>query len=229
MSQAKLLVIEDDSSLNNQLANLLRKRNFDVEQEYDGESGLLTAIQRKFDLILLDVLLPKRDGFSILNCLRKTNETPVIMLTACNAEEERIKGFSIGADDYLPKPFNIEELTLRIEAILRRCGSILPHHESQFEIHSGSLKLNKRLQSIHHGGTEVTLTPIQFTLLWVLASNANEVLSKPFLYQMVLEREYSQYDRSLDMHVSRVRKKLVEAGMAPDRLKTIHGGGYCFS
>jgi two-component system response regulator PfeR len=229
VSLAKLLVIEDDPSLNNQLTSLLRQRDFEVEQQFDGEKGLLTAMQKKFDLILLDVLLPKRDGFSILNALRKNDSTPIIMLTACGAEEERIKGLSRGADDYLPKPFNMEELLLRIEAILRRCGAMLSSYQAQFKIQTEGLMLNRREQTTHFMEKAVQLTPIQFKLLWVLASHKDEILNKPFLYQLVLEREFSAYDRSLDMHVSRVRKKLVSVGMPQERIRTVHGGGYCFS
>lgn len=229
MNPPRILVIEDDLSLNEQLSQLLRNNDFEVEQAFDGENGLITALKQDFDLILLDVLLPERDGFSVLEQVRKSIDTPVIMLTACNAEEERIKGLSIGADDYLAKPFNLKELSLRIEAILRRCSSTPSNAKTQYEITLDELKLNKRNQTAVFGKEEVNLTPIEFKLLWVFANHHKETLSKPFLYQMVLERKFSSYDRSLDMHVSRTRKKLVAAGMTPDQLQTVHGAGYCLS
>jgi two-component system response regulator PfeR len=225
----KLLVVEDDISLNNQLADLLRNREYQVEQSFDGEEGLLKAISTHFDLILLDVLLPRRDGFSVLKHIRKSKQTPIIMLTACGAEEDRIKGFSKGADDYLPKPFNMEELTLRIDAILRRCGATANRQSSPNELYVAPLRLNQRKQIIYYEDHPFTLTPIQFKLLWVLISHQHEVLTKPYLYQVVLEKEFSQYDRSLDMHLSRVRKKLINLGMAAERLKTVHGTGYSFN
>ncbi|ARU54633.1 response regulator receiver-modulated signal transduction transcriptional regulator [Oleiphilus messinensis] len=229
MDPAKLLVIDDDQSLNNQLTTLLRNRSFDVQQQFDGEQGLLCAVQKKFDLILLDAMLPDRDGFSVLHHVRNNSNTPVIMLMNDGTEAERIKGLSIGADDCLPKPFNPEELMLRIDAILRRTGVIQSPVKSQLEIHTNGLKLNKRTQSTYYSDREITLTPTQFKLLWMLVSNPNEILSKAFLYKTILEREFILYDRSLDMHMSRVRKKLEQAGMPKDRLKTIHGTGYCFS
>ena len=170
-----------------------------------------------------------RDGFSVLNNLRKTRDTPVVMLTACGAEEDRIKGFSKGADDYLPKPFNFTELGLRIDALLRRTKQLRDAPMGSNEITNGLLKLNKTTQLTVYDQQALSMTPIQFKLLWVLASHHNETLSKPYLYQLVLEREFSAYDRSLDMHLSRVRRKLISAGMAADRLQTVHGLGYLFT
>jgi len=224
MSCARILIVDDDVGLSDQLAALLRERGFEIAQCHDGEQGLLTALASKFDLILLDVLLPKLGGFSLLNQLRKVRQTPVMMLTACGAEEARIEGYSKGADDYLPKPFNIDEMLLRIEALLRRArwGS-----ESQRHLLAlGELTLDRHQMSAFFQQQPVLLTPIQFRLLWVLAENAGEVLSKPLLSQAVLEKPFSRYDRSLDMHMSRVRRKLVEVGMAAERLSTVHGKGY---
>ncbi len=120
MKPAHIVIIEDDVTLNDQLADLLRKRGFTIDQCHDGQQGLLTALNKHVDLVLLDRLLPALDGLSVLNRLRKVCETPVMMLTACGAEEERIAGYSQGADDYLPKPFNLTEMQLRIDALLRR-------------------------------------------------------------------------------------------------------------
>jgi len=225
----KILIIEDDQSLNKQLCEILKGRDFIVTQCFDGEVGLKTALNQRFDLILLDVLLPKLDGFSVLKRLRNHRTTPVIMITACGAEEERIQGFSKGADDYLPKPFNIEELILRIDALLRRTmnkhNSV--HKPSQIKI--DLFALNRSNLKVSYDGQPIVFTTIEFNLLWTLLENQGEVLSKPFLYQAVLEREFSRYDRSLDMHLSRVRRKLIDNGMFADRLKTIHGKGYCLS
>ncbi|MFG6179104.1 response regulator transcription factor [Halomonas sp. THAF12] len=223
-----VLVIEDDRMLNGQIARLLEDRGYRTHQCYEGESGLMSALSHCFDLILLDVLLPKLDGFEVLQQLRKTRQTPVMMLTACGAEEARIRGYQRGADDYLPKPFGFTELQLRIEALLRRTLGTTEQRADPDEQHIGPLKLERHSLAVRYDDTAVTLTPIQFRLLWVLLLHQGEVLNKPYLYQLVLEREYSRYDRSLDMHLSRVRRKLVEAGMASDRLQTIHGKGYRF-
>ncbi|MFC3152746.1 response regulator transcription factor [Litoribrevibacter euphylliae] len=224
-----ILIIEDDRTLNNQLADLLQGRGFNTHQCHDGEQGLLSALSDKFDLILLDVLLPTMDGFSVLNKLRKSKHTPVMILTACGAEEERIQGYSSGADDYLPKPFNFTELVLRIDALLRRSlGLIKPQAQANCQT-VDLLMLDRIRQGVTYDGESISLTPIQFKLLWILVENRHEVLSKPYLYQLVLEREFSRYDRSLDMHLSRIRRKLMDAGMPADRLTTVHGKGYSFT
>lgn len=226
--KAHILIVEDDPALNTQVADLLRQHGHTTEQRFDGQGGLMAAISRRFDLILLDVLLPRMDGFSVLTKLRKTRQTPVMMLTACGAEEERITGFKKGADDFVPKPFNFTELLLRIDALLRRSMGLTDSRAAIADLCVGNLYLNRHTQSVSVGGTPVVITPIQFKLLWMLVSHQNETLSKPYLYQLVLEREYSCYDRSLDMHLSRIRRKLTEAGLPPDRLQTVHGKGYTY-
>ena len=229
MDATKILIIEDDITLNKQIAALLKDRGFDVHQCHDGNQGLVTALRERFDLILLDVLLPNLNGFSLLSQLRKRKQTPVIMVTACGAEQERIKGYSNGADDYMPKPFSFVEMMLRIEALLRRSLNVKSNEVTRNSIVVDEITLDRRDLKANFAGKALDLTSTQFKLLWVLLENQNEVLSKPLLYQTVLERSFSRYDRSLDMHMSRVRKKLIEAGMSPTRLATQHGKGYLFS
>lgn len=224
----RVLIVEDDPTLNHQITFLLASRGYSPHSCYEGEGGLMSALSQRFDLILLDVLLPRVDGFEVLSRLRKTHQTPVIMLTACGAEEERILGYRSGADDYVPKPFSFTELMLRIEALLKRTMGSRDQRADPDTLTIGPLTLNRLAQSVRVGQTPVTLTQIQFRLLWILLRHQGETLSKPYLYQVVLEREFSRYDRSLDMHLSRVRRKLVDAGMQPDRLQTQHGKGYCF-
>lgn len=227
-TNARVLIVEDDPELNHRLSDLLRGQGYRIRQCFEGDGGLACAVGQRFDLILLDVLLPRMDGFAVLKELRKSRQTPVMILTACGAEEERIQGFSRGADDYLPKPFNFTELLLRIEALLRRTR--VRHQETREagELCIDELVLNRRDQTVRYAGKPVVLTPVQFRLLWSLMQHAGESLSKPFLYQQVLERDFSRHDRSLDMHVSRVRRKLTAVGMLPDRLQTLHGKGYSF-
>ncbi|AGH46810.1 response regulator transcription factor [Paraglaciecola psychrophila] len=229
MYAAHILIVEDDNVLNDQLAELLRSKGFVIDQCHDGEQGLLSALKKKFDLILLDVLLPSLNGFSVLKTLRKTCQTPVMMITACGAEQERIEGYTEGADDYLPKPFNLMELMLRIDVLLRRTYKFNAKSNQQRVLQLDGLSLDRIHQGIAYHEQPIILTPIQFRLLWRLAESQNQVLSKAYLYQTVLDKSFSQYDRTLDMHISRVRKKLVEAGMPIERLVTVHGKGYCFS
>ncbi|GAA6184425.1 response regulator transcription factor [Aliiglaciecola sp. NS0011-25] len=228
MSAARILIIEDDMTLSDQIARLLEEKGFATEQCLDGKKGMLTAIHRSFDLILLDVLLPSLNGFSVLNQLRKVKQTPVMMITACGAEQERIEGYRKGADDYLPKPFNFTEMMLRVEALLRRSHLQSERANQSTQLKVDELYLDRNKQQVIFANEHVELTPIQFRLLWILLENQNEVMSKAYLYQSVLYRAFSRYDRSLDMHVSRIRKKLVDAGMSPERLATIHGKGYRF-
>ncbi len=226
---ARILIIEDDVVLGAQVARLLEERGFNTEQCWDGQSGLQCALQKRFDLILLDVLLPTLNGFSILNKIRSVKQTPIMMITACGAEQERIEGYRKGADDYLPKPFNFTEMMLRVEALLRRSLRTLQSDTHTSTLSADRLLLNRAKQQVFFADCLVELTPLQFRLLWVLVENRSDIMSKAFLYQTVLDRAFSRYDRSLDMHVSRVRKKLVEAGMPPERLLTMHGKGYQFS
>lgn len=223
---ARILIVEDDRPLSNQLADLLTRHGHHTAQCHDGQLGLMQAIRDRFDLILLDVLLPGLDGFSALLRLRQRSQVPVIIISACNAEEERIKGLQKGADDYLPKPFNVTELLLRIDALLRRCQTQPPQLSAQLVY--GELHLDRRLQEARYGDTPLELTSLQFRLLWTLTENRGQVLSKPFLYQRVMEKEFSRYDRGLDMHLSRIRRKLTEAGMPADALVTVYGKGYRF-
>lgn len=221
-----ILLVEDDALLNHQLTALLKSHDYQVANLECGAKALEILSEQRFDLIILDINLPEVDGFGLLNYVRAHSDTPVIMLTAYGAEEHRIRGLRYGADDYISKPCNFEEVSLRIEAILRRTGfnpiaassRFLEHHELKLDRHEYEVTVN--------GGAKVTLTPIQFKLLWTLVQNFGSVQSKPYLYQMVLEREFSPYDRSLDMHLSRIRKSLVNLGVPQDRIQTIHGKGY---
>jgi len=225
---AEVLIIEDDQVLSAQLGELLRLQGYAVRLSLLGESGLAMALADAPDLVLLDVMLPDLNGFAVLRRLREQQQTPVIMLTACGAEEERIRGLRHGADDYLAKPFNLTELQLRIDAILRRTRSAdaRPTQPSSLEV--GTLVLDRRQLRARVGDQDLALTPLQFRLLWQLLLQRGEVLSKPYLYRVVFEREHSGYDRSLDMHISRIRRRLAEAGLAADRLQTLHGRGYSF-
>jgi len=229
MSKISILLIEDDSTLNNYLTDLLVKLGYCVEQCFDGVSGLKSALSQQHHLILLDKVLPKLDGVSLLKTLRETSQQPVIMISAKGAEEERILGLSHGADDYVAKPFNTQELLLRIESILRRSKpNANANPKSRTEINIDGLTLDAGKQVIYVNHQEIEFTTIQFKLLWALVSQQDIIVSKADLYQTVLNKKLGAYDRSLDMHLSRVRRKLNEANWLGERLQTVHGKGYCF-
>ena len=228
-SLPRVLIIEDDIALSGLVADQLREYGYLARQCFDGKSGLTTAIAESFNLILLDVLLPKMDGFSVLNKLRKQSNTPVIMLTACGAEEDRISGFRSGADDYLSKPFNVTELMLRIDAVIRRTKQAnVSHPPSNSQLEFENLRLDADTHEAHMGQQILGLTVMEFRLLWMLIESREQVLSKPYLYQELMARPYSRNERSLDMHISKLRRKLAAAGFNTDHIQTMHGQGYCF-
>lgn len=227
MHDSSILIIEDDISLGQQISKLLQTRGFSTELCHDGEQGLMTALKTSFDLVLLDVMLPRMDGLKVLSLLRKERQTPVMMLTALGAEEDRIKGLSIGADDYLPKPFNFTEMSLRVDALLRRTTQT-NNYDTQLQLQDGQLTLKRLEQSTTYQDQLIELSPIQFRMLWILVENQGEALTKSYLSHVVLGKAFSQYDRSLDMHLSRIRKKLVTAGMPAEFLRTVHGKGYSY-
>jgi two-component system response regulator PfeR len=229
MQSAHILIIEDDHTLNSQMADLLHANGYSTEQYHDGQQGLLAATHKCFDLILLDVLLPTINGFEFLDQLRKDNHTPVMMMTACGAEEDRITGFRKGADDYIPKPFNFTEVLLRIDALLRRTGLNEKTQPLAPVLSVDELKLTRDSLTVYYANNSAELTAIEFRLLWTLVDNRKQVLNKPFLYQAVLEQVFSRYDRTLDMHLSRVRRKLITLGMPAQRLSTVYGKGYVFA
>lgn len=220
-----LLLVDDDPVLGEQLTSLLSQQGYRVTHCLDAENGLLRAQAGDIHLLLLDVRLPGMSGLELLATLRQQASLPVLMLSACGAEEERIRGLQNGADDYLAKPFNPTELILRIEALLRRA---MPQPVTQTQrLTLGALSLNQATTEINVAGSCVELTPLQFRLLWLLAQHRGQTLSKSYLYHRLFQREYSHYDRSLDMHVSRIRRKLSSAGFDAHRLQTQHGKGYC--
>ncbi len=222
---ASILVVEDDQSLSQQLSELLEEAGYQVDSCFDGEQALIDASKAKYQLMLLDLMLPKRDGISVLCMLRKTSQMPVIIVTAKGAEEERITGLRQGADDYISKPFNRTELLLRVEALLRRSRANETLVKNTISIDDLHLNLDEMNASVQQ--TKLELTPIQFNLLWQLGLHRGEVLSKAYLSQKVLNRNLGPYDRSLDMHLSRIRRKLNAAGWRGDHLQTVHGKGYC--
>ncbi len=228
----KILIIEDDQSVNTLLYSNLMKLGYEVDSAFDGEEGLHLALDNDYQIILLDVMIPKLDGFQVLEALRLKKSTPVLMLTAKGGEQDRICGFKTGADDYLSKPFSMAELELRIQAIVRRTQVTAKIDQksspSSNEISSKSIQFNKKDGLVNINNENIIFTPLEFDLLYVLIEDQGEVLSKAQLYQRVLLREFSRYDRTLDMHISKIRKKITAAGMAVNTIKTVRGLGYCF-
>lgn len=220
----KLLIIDDDEALTQLLSAYLRQQGFDVSVCNSPLVGLEHLQKSVFDLLLLDVMMPYIDGFETLKRLRTFSAIPVIMLTAKGDDFDKILGLELGADDYLPKPFNQRELLARINALIRRQDPQQVFAKAQqFTLHN--IYLNEANQSVKVGSTILEMTATEFMLLAALMKHPGHLQSKAQLSENVLGRKLSPYDRSLDMHVSNIRKKLAHQGVN-DVIKTIRGSGY---
>ncbi|MET0753778.1 MAG: response regulator [Pyrinomonadaceae bacterium] len=226
----QILLIDDDEELCELVSEYLTVEGFETEAVHDGASGLEKARSGKYDLITLDVMLPKMNGFDVLRSLRETSKVPVLMLTARGDDMERIVGLEIGADDYLPKPFNPRELVARIRAILRRMTEteeISPISNEKIQVEDIEISIAAR--SAKRNSEDLGLTAVEFDLLVALLREAGKVVKKEDLSETVLDRKLSPYDRSLDMHISNLRKKLGERADGEDRIKTIRSVGYIYT
>ncbi|KMM81455.1 response regulator transcription factor [Pseudomonas deceptionensis] len=232
VSPSRLLTIEDDPVLGAYLHEQLERCGFDVIWCQNGPEGLALARQEHFDVVLMDILLPGMNGLQVLTQLRQTHALPVILMSALGAEADRISGFQLGADDYLPKPFSMAELRVRIQAILRRVAlDRMPDArvpQDQPPVGTG-LFFDEDTCDVRHDQLWAGLTRSEYRLLDTLQRSADEVLSKAFLYQQVLQRGYAAHDRSLDMHISQIRRKLKTIGYHQREVRTVWGKGYVLS
>ena len=226
----QILLIDDDEELCELVSEYLTVEGFSTEAVHDGASGLEMAKLETHDLVILDVMLPKMNGFDVLRNLREASKIPVLMLTARGDDMERIVGLEIGADDYLPKPFNPRELVARIRAILRRVAeSDAQTQISNEKIQVEDIEVSITARSAKKDGEDLGLTAVEFDLLVALMREAGKVVKKEDLSEQVLERKLSPYDRSLDMHTSNLRKKLGTRADGDDRIKTIRSVGYIYT
>jgi len=222
----KLLLIDDDKELSQLLSEYLTTEGFEVAVAYDGEAGIQHATQGQFSAIILDVMLPIYNGFEVLKILRKTIQTPVLMLTAKGDTVDRVIGLEIGADDYLPKPCDPRELVARIRAILRRSASNEPSPTKLEKIASGPLMLHLGSRHVTWNNSEIILTGTEFSVLEILVRQAGQVISKDDMTEQALNRKLTPYDRSIDVHVSNIRKKLTAAGANKELIINVRGAGY---
>jgi two-component system response regulator CpxR len=226
---SKILLIDDDQELSQLVIDYLTLDGFVLELAADGVTGLAKAQTGQYQLILLDVMLPGMDGLSLLRQLRQSSYCPVLMLTARGDDIDRIVGLELGADDYLAKPFNPRELSARVKAILRRV-ELIQHSQSEQQqnlLELNHVQLNRQNRQVHCRGQLLTLTATEFQLLDYLMRHAGQVITKENLSKAVLGRTLQQYDRSLDVHISNIRKKL--ACYDPqEKIQTLRGSGYLF-
>src|SRR5579872_3687258 len=222
-----LLMIDDDRELCEMVAEYMGPEGFKVESVHNGERGLEKALAGNYALILLDVMLPGMNGFDLLRKLRSTSNVRVLLLTARGEEVDRIVGLEIGADDYLPKPFNPRELLARVRAVLRRTGN--ESAEPAAEISIGDVTLEPRSRTVRRSGEAVELTAVEFNLLEVLLRSAGKIVDRERLATIALGRELNPFDRSVDMHISKLRRKLGDFPNGGERIKTIRSAGYLYA
>ena len=226
----KILVIDDDVDLCQLVGEYLESEGFEIDAENSGDHGVDRALANDYSLIILDVMLPGINGFEALRRIRAKSSVPVLMLTARGEDLDRIVGLEIGADDYLPKPFNPRELVARIHAILRRSRSepdaVTPAAPEKIAV--GDVELDTGSRTVTRERVPVRLTAMEFDVLEVLLRNAGRVVAREDLVEQVLGRKYSPYDRSIDVHVSNLRKKLGHEIEGMERIKSVRQVGYLY-
>jgi DNA-binding response OmpR family regulator len=226
MATPKLLLVDDDVSLAQILSEFLELHEFQVDVLHDGEAALVRVQDAPPDLVILDVMLPTISGFEVLRRIRDISTVPVIMLTARGEETDRIFGLMGGADDYLPKPFNPLELTVRIQAVLKRSRSDTTQQFSQDIVTVGPLKIDMKRRQVFVSDAPIQLTAAELRVLEQLMRSPGEVMSRDRLTQMALDRPIEAYDRSIDTLVSKIRRKLSAAGMPTECIRGLRGHGY---
>lgn len=223
----RILVIDDDTELCELVTEYLEPDGYQVEAVHDGETGLERALSGEHVLAVLDYMLPGLNGFEVLRQIRSRSRLPVVMLTARGDAVNRIVGLQIGADDYLPKPFDPQELVARINAVLRR--TLPTEEETPKLLIVGDVEMDHRTHSVRRAGEMIELTPIEYALLEKLLKGRGRIVSREELAREVLHRTLSPFDRSLDTHVANVRRKLGHEVNGVERIKTVRSVGYIYS
>jgi DNA-binding response OmpR family regulator len=226
-----ILVVDDDAELCRLVSRFLGAEGYSVQTVQTSRLGVERALSGSYDLVVLDVMLPEIDGFEVLRRIRTKSNTPVLMLTARGDDLDRILGLEMGADDYLPKPFNTRELSARVRAILRRVNSknASAALSEAASIRVGDLELNSPARTVRCGDEALNLTTVEFDLLQRLLRSAGSVVGREELTKDVLGREFSPFDRSIDTHVWSLRKKVGNAVDGSERIKGIRGVGYLYA
>ncbi len=227
----KVLIIDDDIKLCRLVKDYLGPMGYEVKAAHSGTEGLDKALSENFHVLILDVMLPEMDGFEVLRQLRKKSDIPVLMLTAMGDETDRIVGLELGADDYLPKTFSTRELLARLRAVTRRYWKSeqaeVQGPDNTFKVF-GDLHISKASRSVRLKGETLVLTPIEFDLLVTLVNASGRVLTRDQLLDAVAGRDYDVFDRSIDVHISSLRRKLGDNPREPLYIRTVRSAGYMF-
>ncbi|PLX69078.1 MAG: DNA-binding response regulator [Denitrovibrio sp.] len=222
MTQDNILLIDDDIELCELLAEYLATEGYEIRAIHNGAEGADTVLAEDFDLIILDVMLPGMGGFDVLKTIRTHKKTPILMLTAKGDDIDKILGLEMGADDYMPKPYNPRELLARIKAILRRTKTKQDSSSKPEKITIGNFQLDLGQLTVQYKGNTIPLTVVEFNILELMVENIGKVVTREDIALKVLGRELSPFDRSIDVHVSNIRKKSGNT----DIIKSIRGSGY---
>jgi DNA-binding response OmpR family regulator len=225
MASKTVLVVDDDVKTVELVKLYLNRDGYRVLAAYDGAGALRLARERRPDLIVLDLMLPGVDGLEVCRSLRSESDVPIIMLTARTTDEDKLTGLGLGADDYVSKPFSPRELAARVRTVIRR----LPGERGPAEIKRGELVLNFLKQEVSVAGRPLNLTPVEFKLLGVLIREAGRVFSRAELVEKALGYDYRGFDRTIDVHILNLRRKLEPDPVHPKYIKTVYGAGYKFS
>ncbi len=221
-----VLVIDDDRKLCRLIRDYLQPMGYEVSATHSGTDGIERALGEAWDAVILDVMLPGLDGFEVLKQIRRKSDVPVLMLTARGDEADRIVGLEIGADDYLPKTFSTRELLARLRAVVRRSRSARPIEADEQEIALGRLRIHPGARVAILGDRPLELTPVEFDLLLCLARAKGRVKTREALLDEIRDRDYEVFDRSVDVHISALRKKLGDDPNAPKFIRTVRSAGY---
>jgi DNA-binding response OmpR family regulator len=221
-----ILVVDDEKRLIALIRSYLMQEGFRVLAAGNGKQALLMARKEKPDLILLDIMMPDMDGYEFLRLHRQEEKTPIILLTARIADDDKVKGLDLGADDYITKPFKPRELMSRIQAVLRRSGNVAPTPNI---FHAGDILLDKQMRTVQVKDRYVDLTPSEFDILTALIASPGRVFSRLDLLDIIQGIRYEGYERSIDTHVKNLRAKIESEPRTPKYIETIYGVGYRFA
>ena len=221
-----LLIVDDDVKLCRLLREYLEPLAYRVTVVHNGREGLAAALRDRFEAVILDVMLPGMNGLDVLRELRRSSNVPVVMLTAVGEETDRVTGLELGADDYLPKPFSTRELLARLRAVVRRARAAADSRSADAVIVAGDLRIDRRTREATLAGRDLALTAIEFDILSALARSPGWVKSREQLLIDVAERDFEVFDRSIDVHISALRRKLGDDPRAPRFIETVRGAGY---
>lgn len=224
----QLLIVDDDTELCQLLTDFLELEGFAITSVHNGDTALQVYNEKKYDLIVLDIMLPGKQGLDVLRAIRTESNIPVVMLTARGDDTDRILGLELGADDYVPKPCNPQELAARIRAVLRRT-QVVTSQNGNSTLRSGQLSLDPTRRELYSEQQVIHLTSTEFEILHLLMQRAGQVVDKETISLDVLKRKLAAYDRSIDVHISNIRKKLGQFGIEDDLIKNIRGVGYQYT